>query len=975
VGSITTVFITLIVGLVIVARFAQQAHRGQTKEAIAKKQAIETKKRAAIVSAITSNKSVGQAIEDAKSLDDSFEKRYSLAQLDPSTKSWELPERSICSSLSTDGAYLCSIGKDKHLLSIIDVTSGKLYQEIPLSHWGKPKALAIGPRLPDGSYIGAVSVQLGDSRQSEGEIVIFSFEPSSGAINRITEIKDVVCDSFSLAFANTTPLILCFASVSGEIGIWEVGANKLSVREVASVQGAKSETLGVTISNNGKMLAISSSNSTVQLWSIDKLLKEDNIDALIAVLAGHRYKVMDTSFSPNGKLLASGGIDNTIRIWDIDAAIEEAKENENKFATNALRGTLLGHELGVHCVEFLGNNLLSSVSQDKTIRLWNVNQEADPCKRVTFATPPKSSSQYSLGTLPCVRMRDMHSDGRSIFTVSDTSTVQKWAPVDVSKIELLGHTTGVTSTVTLPGDQYVLTGGNDSDGSVIVWDISRAVAVNRLWDRDIVGIKELGLLKISGKDILVVGLARDIKDDAEKTGYSVIVLWDVSDVYNPKRLTEYLIDSPMGGVAHFDTTPKGNRILICSNNGDVYTLSVSEKSTGELTIKEESVLRQIHKPFPFPKWGKKTFGGIAFVDSDGKFGISAGIDGRICLIDITNQKSQTVSTESFKLTSIDVSPDRKEFAIGDEFGVVHRWNINFKNDTPIISHLESFTNGHSESVESIAYHPIGGCLVSGDKVGDIKLWNLENNTWAFSLNGQFGSVFDLSFSPNGNHLISTSGGFRGKENAGIIWDAVPIEKQKDLFNQRAISTHAKKLLGKMLYERPETLQELINQIEKYGMSDDITQDVIEEAKVQAKYAFTMPKNWRLLWWAREHILDLNATDKELKVALHWAETAYKSAPLRMDTIATYALAFARTHRFEESLSFSNDALSIEFDPGPKIQSYQTIPAVMAYIAKGIAYKNLGDSEESKKAFEEAKEYIDTSLHSLTEYSDLIALEQ
>jgi hypothetical protein len=47
---------------------------------------------------------------------------------------------------------------------------------------------------------------------------------------------------------------------------------------------------------------------------------------------------------------------------------------------------------------------------------------------------------------------------------------------------------------------------------------------------------------------------------------------------------------------------------------------------------------------------------------------------------------------------------------------------------------------------------------------------------------------------------------------------------------------------------------------------------------------------------------------------------------------------------------------------------------MAYIAKGIAYKNLGDSEESKKAFEEAKKYIDTSMHSLTEYSELIAHE-
>lgn len=84
------------------------------------------------------------------------------------------------------------------------------------------------------------------------------------------------------------------------------------------------------------------------------------------ILNGHTSDVTWVEFCGNN-LLASASNDKTIKIWK---AIESNKFEENKDVP--LRSPLIGHKYGVNCVRFSPfGNLMASVSTDGYFYLWN----------------------------------------------------------------------------------------------------------------------------------------------------------------------------------------------------------------------------------------------------------------------------------------------------------------------------------------------------------------------------------------------------------------------------------------------------------------------------------------------------------------------------------------------------------------------------------------------------------------------------
>jgi WD40 repeat protein len=94
-------------------------------------------------------------------------------------------------------------------------------------------------------------------------------------------------------------------------------------------------------------------------WTSTPKSIEDNWDAQLQTLEGHKENLRSIAFSSNGFLLASGADDKTVKIWEI--------------ATGTLRQTFTGYKDSVISVAFSSDTqTLASISKDGRIRFWDV---------------------------------------------------------------------------------------------------------------------------------------------------------------------------------------------------------------------------------------------------------------------------------------------------------------------------------------------------------------------------------------------------------------------------------------------------------------------------------------------------------------------------------------------------------------------------------------------------------------------------
>ena len=74
--------------------------------------------------------------------------------------------------------------------------------------------------------------------------------------------------------------------------------------------------------------------------------------------------------------------------------------------------------------------------------------------------------------------------------------------------------------------------------------------------------------------------------------------------------------------------------------------------------------------------------------------------------------------------------------------------------------------GHEDSVSSVSFSPDGQWIVSGSRDQTVRVWDAASGAELFCLHGHEDSVWSVSYSPNGERIVSRSG-----DGTVRVWDA------------------------------------------------------------------------------------------------------------------------------------------------------------------------------------------------------------
>ncbi|KAG9063947.1 hypothetical protein KI688_004061 [Linnemannia hyalina] len=509
-----------------------------------------------------------------------------------------------------------------------------------------------------------------------------------------------------------------FGGKGGWVRLWDCASGQ----EMFVMRGHTYKVNSVTFSPCGKQIASSSDDETVRVW-------DSHTGESLFVLEGHRDQVKSVKYSPSGERLVSGGSDDTIRFWNLETGEV---------------GIVLDSSLGeVRTLAFsTDGRWIASGHARGGLQLWHaVSGEPGPVLR---------------GHTGGVTGIAFSPDSRWIVSSSHDYTVRLWDASTGNPINTLSSHKAVYDVVFSPNGLHIASGGDDC--RVRLWDVD-SILTSSVEQQDQIGDVRSTVYSPNGQYILTVGNSHTVKQWNSLTGTPVPLPSELPETKLVLSVSYSLDNIPTVAFNQNRAlrlwelqagSPKS--ILEGSSAAEYVTMSPCCRWIASIDLYHTVTLWNLastqHVHILNEKGGptREIISCLAFSPTGHQLAVGAS-SGDIWLFD-PQSKGLTMSRSIHCCVGVmSFSPDGQQLAVGTYYSLIYL--LGLQSEERAIE-----LNGHSKSVQCIAYSPCGEWIASGSEDKTVRVWRRrrppsDTETWSCvsTVRGYFDMVLGIAWSP------------------------------------------------------------------------------------------------------------------------------------------------------------------------------------------------------------------------------------
>lgn len=583
---------------------------------------------------------------------------------------------------------------------------------------------------PDGTLI---AIALG------AEVIIYDPQTRDIVQTLNGHIHNINALAFSPPGKNHNNLWLAASAVDETaVLVWDI----TSGQQIAQLDGHTGWIRSIAFTPDGT-LATASTDHTIKLWNVQR-------NELIHTLSGHTDMVSDIAISPDNRLLASTSRDGTVRLWTIATGQPHTptsapggfyalpQENEQ-----TPRGWTTGLAFSPD------NTHLAVGATDNHIRILKI---ADGTIEQTL--------QGHTGLI-VIRGLAYSSDGNHLASASVDGTARIWNSRTGATSQTLDHRGGRVLSVSWLPDNTTLATSSDTRGEVLLWDTQEATPNQRIPlaqapIHTLAYAPDSTILATAGRNgtirLHLLQTNRQITlADAAQTQQTLAFLssHELTIANNDPTGSLTILDILRRSDAQTNPQPGGPMQSIAASTQRGWIAAASQPD--EILLWDAHNAQPIHRLHtangPATHLAFHHQGATLIASTTGASEQTASQLTIQIWNTTTGTISHTLTAHQQPITAIATRPGTSTLATTSQDSTLRLWNIT--NGTPIQT---ISTPTEQEWYTSIAYSPDGQLLVTGSTAGTLTFWNAETAEQIHQQHLGGNGVLAIAFRPDGKQL-------------------------------------------------------------------------------------------------------------------------------------------------------------------------------------------------------------------------------